>query len=84
MSKSGVTQEQVIELIDQLSKDQQEAIYQYLFSRRWPEWAEITSYGQERARDVARERGKDWDSMNEDERLAFVDDIVHEDRDCSK
>jgi len=27
----------------------------------------------------AQERGLNWEMMNDDERLAFVDDLVHED-----
>jgi hypothetical protein len=29
---------------------------------------------------LCAERGRDWDRMSEDEREAFVDDLIHEDR----
>jgi len=32
---------------------------------------------------AAGQRGRDWDAMTEDEREAFLDDVVHEDRQCS-
>ncbi|WP_448573548.1 hypothetical protein [Trichothermofontia sp.] len=42
-------------------------------------WELLSRYGAEQARLVARERGLDWDAMTEEEREAFVDDVVHED-----
>ena len=36
--------------------------------------------GEERLRQLAAERGFDWRSMGEEDRLAFVDDLIHEDR----
>ncbi len=40
------------------------------------------SRGQAAARQLCRERGIDWDAMDDDARLAFVDDLIHEDRGC--
>jgi hypothetical protein len=34
-------------------------------------------------RAAAAQRGRDRDAMTEDEREAFIDDVVHEDRPCS-
>jgi hypothetical protein len=33
---------------------------------------------QKRYRIVAKERSRDWDTMTEDEREEFIDEIVHE------
>ncbi len=38
----------------------------------------VFNEGAERARIVAKERGRDWDTMTEDEREEFIDEIVHE------
>ncbi|MCH8294560.1 hypothetical protein IH992_26040 [Candidatus Poribacteria bacterium] len=36
-----------------------------------------------RLRQLCFSRGLDWDTMTEDEREAFVDDLIHEDRQCN-
>lgn len=43
-------------------------------------WDKFAEEGQEKARKVAAERGKDWDAMTDDEQLDFINDVVHEDR----
>ena len=35
---------------------------------------------EERLRQIAASRGFDWDAMTEDDREAFIDDLMHEDR----
>jgi hypothetical protein len=39
-----------------------------------------TRLAEERLRTLAGERGLQWDVMGDDERQAFVDDLIHEDR----
>jgi hypothetical protein len=74
-----LTDEQVMEIVRQLPPSQQDAVLDYLLRRRW---TELRAYGEERAREVAQRRGRDWDTMTEQEREDFVDDLVHEDRHC--
>jgi hypothetical protein len=78
-----LTDEQVMELLKQLPSSQENALFEYLLTRRWPEWASSAEYGAERARQTAAARGRDWDAMTEEEREDFVDELVHEDRPCS-
>lgn len=35
-------------------------------------------------RQLCADRGLDWDTMTEAERENFVDDLIHEDRECSQ
>lgn len=70
--------EQVIKLVDQLPPAQQDALVRRLILRQWTTWAELSQYGEERARIVAAERGRTWDHMTEEEKEAFVDDLIHE------
>ena len=35
-------------------------------------------------RQLCVDRGLDWDTMTEAERESFVDDLIHEDRECSQ
>jgi hypothetical protein len=46
----------------------------------WLDWGELSRYGEERARATAAKRGRNWNAMTADEREAFIDELVHEDR----
>jgi hypothetical protein len=78
-----LTDEQVFELVKQLSPHQQEALFKTLLMQKWGAWEALSRYGQERVRRVAAQRGYDWDTMTEDDREAFIDTLVHEDRQCA-
>ncbi|MBD2773223.1 hypothetical protein [Iningainema tapete] len=78
-----LTEEQVIELVKQLSPNKQAELFQFLQKQQWQTWEELSRYGQEKVRYVAAQRGKNWDTMSEEERDDFIDDIVHEDRQCA-
>ncbi len=73
-----LSDEQVLELVKQLPFEQKMELLRYLRSVWEEAWLELANHGQERAREVARQRGLDWDAMTEDEREAFIDEIVHE------
>jgi hypothetical protein len=75
-----LTDEQAIELLRQLPSKQQAALLRYLLTQHWTAWVELAGEGEEHVRRVARQRGRDWDAMTDDEREAFIDDLVHEGR----
>lgn len=79
MANLTLSNEQVIELVKQLPPQQQAEVFKYLILHQWSAWESLSSYGAERIRIVAQERGLNWDAMTEEERETFVDDIVHED-----
>ena len=79
-----LTDQQVVELVKQLPANRQAALFKTLLTQQWTEWEELSRDGEVRIRSVAAERGRNWDTMTEDEREAFVDDLVHEDRACSR
>jgi len=74
-----LTDEQAIHLVTQLPPEQQEKLFQYLIIHQWDTWSALSGSGQAGVRMAANERGRDWDTMTEDEREAFIDDLVHED-----
>lgn len=76
----AVTPEQVAQLVEQLSEADQQAIYERLSRKRWARWIAASAGAEDEARRLAKERGLDWDALNEDERMEFVNDIVHEGR----
>lgn len=74
-----LSEDQVVDLVGQLPTTTKSTVFRHLLLSRWPEWEALSRYGQERARTVAASRGKNWDGMTEDERDAFVVEILHED-----
>ncbi len=79
-----LTDDQAINLLKQLPKEQQDRLLEYLLVKDSPVWNEITGYGEERARETAAKRGRNWDRMSEEEKEDFVNELVHEDRHCSE
>jgi len=41
-------------------------------------------YAEAQLRRLSAERGLDWNTMSEEERETFIDDVVHEDRQCAE
>lgn len=39
---------------------------------------ERRAYGQAKIRQIARQRGLEWDSMDEEAQESFIDDLLHE------
>jgi hypothetical protein len=83
MSALQLTDEQVIELVKQLPDVQRQILYEYLVNRQRSSWDSLSDYFEDGARIAAAKRGRDWDTMSDEERLDFVDDLVHEDRECN-
>lgn len=75
-----LTNEQVVELINQLSLEEKRAVLKALTADREAWWEETVTEGEQQLRRLCAERGRDWDRMSEEEREAFVDDLIHEDR----
>lgn len=74
-----LSDEQVIELVKQLPVGQQVEVFKFLLLQQWEKWESLSRYGTEKARLVAQEKGLDWDAMAEEDREAFIDDVMHED-----
>jgi hypothetical protein len=83
MPRLELTDEQIVELVQQLPPNRPEALFKLILMKRWGAWVDLSSYGEERVRAAAAQRGRDWETMTDDEREAFIDDVVHEDRPCS-
>ena len=49
-----------------------------------PERAARMDYAEAQFRKLCTSRGLDWDAMTEIDREQFVDDLIHEDRECSQ
>ena len=75
-----LSDEQVLSLVEQLPPRRKRELFSWLARSEWPEWAKIVAEVEPQARRLAAERGLNWDALSDEERIALVDDIVHEDR----
>lgn len=79
MPMLDLTVEQVISLVKQLPIEGKYAVLYAINAEREAWWKETLTQGEQQMRVLSAERGLDWDSMSEEEREAFVDDLLHED-----
>lgn len=84
MSMLPLTDKQVIEWVEQLPPTKQENLFKFLLTQQWGTWVDLSREGRAGARRAAAQRGRDWEAMTEDEREAFIDALVHEDRQCTR
>ncbi|MDE0637034.1 MAG: hypothetical protein OXI43_14450 [Candidatus Poribacteria bacterium] len=79
-----LTTGQVVDLIQQMPPKEKLTVLKELAKQAQSGRAERMKYAESKIREVCAARGLDWDTMTEDERLYFIDDIVHEDRECGQ
>jgi hypothetical protein len=82
MPKLTLSDEQVIELVKQLPPESKRVVLLALAKEGEQERDSRMEYAQTQLRNLSAERGLDWNSMSENERELFIDDLVHEDRQC--
>ena len=79
-----LTTEQVIDFLQQMPSEEKLKVIKALAKAARSGRAEQMKYAESKVRELCTERGLDWDAMSEEERLYFIDDIVHEDRECNR
>ena len=75
-----LTTEQVIDFLQQMPPEEKLTVLKALAKEARAGRAEQMKYAESKVRELCAERGFDWDTMGEEERLDFINDIVHEDR----
>lgn len=78
-----LTDEQVVALIKQLPPERKRAALLALAEDARTRREARLKYAESQLRRLCAQRGLDWDAMSEEEREAFVDDLIHEDRECA-
>lgn len=68
-----LTDEQIIELVKQLPPNKQAQLCEFLLISRWGGLDKFTKDGEEHGRMTAWKRGLNWDAMNDEERIDFVE-----------
>ena len=79
-----LSETQVVDLVKQLPPEMQRAALLALAEGAGQMRQQRMQFAETQLRRLATERNLDWDKMSEDQREAFVDDLVHEDRSCGK
>lgn len=74
-----LTTEQVIDFIQQMPPKEKRAVLVALAERSSVGQEERMKYAETQVRQLCASRGLNWDTMTEEEREDFIDDLVHED-----
>ncbi|MEY3066749.1 MAG: hypothetical protein RLZZ532_3541 [Cyanobacteriota bacterium] len=85
-----ITTEQIIDLIQQLPLKEKRIILLELVKetetkrqeRLDYERQERLDYGESQLRRLCNERGINWNTLSDEEREDFINDLIHEDRPC--
>ena len=79
-----LTEQQVVELVKQLDPERKRAALMALAADATGRREQRMQFAEAQLRRLCAERGLNWDKLSEDEREAFIDDLVHEDRKCPR
>lgn len=70
-------EDQIVDMIGRLSAAAKRAILKRLLLED-ERWEAMTSYGGTRMVSICAERGMNWATLDEEQRLQLVDEILHE------
>lgn len=70
--------EQVAQLVEQLSPEERLQVLLQLASSARTRMETHRTEAEQRLRTLAAERGLDWDALTEEQRMEFVDELLHE------
>jgi len=79
-----LTDEQVVELVKQLPPERRRNTLLALAAETQAPRDSRMQLAGDQLRRLCANRGKNWDAMSEDDREAFVDELMHEDRSCGR
>ncbi len=82
MASVELTNEQVVELVRQLPAGAKREVLLALAGDAQGRRDQRMAQAAAQLRQLAADRGSNWDDMNDDQRQELVDDLVHEDRPC--
>jgi transposase len=82
MANADLKNDQVVNLVLQLPPARKRELLEALSAEGSLRREERLEYAERALRRLCSERGLNWDAMTENEREAFADDLIHEDRTC--
>jgi hypothetical protein len=74
----SLTYTQLLELVKQLPSEKQAELCESLLKSKWGWLSNFTKDSEANARMAAWKRGQNWDTMTEEEREEFINDVLHE------
>jgi hypothetical protein len=83
MAVLELTKEQIFDLVRQMPAEQKREMLLWLAAISPAERASRQQFAEEQLRRLCAARGLDWAALSEDQREAFIDDLIHEDRTCA-
>ena len=78
-----LTTDQVISFVQQMPPEEKQALLLTIAEQAAANRDSRMIRAEAQFRKLCAARGMNWDTMNEAERESFVDDLIHEDRECS-
>jgi hypothetical protein len=82
MAVLELTKEQIFDLVRRMPAEQKREML-LLLANAPAERAQRQQFAEEQLRRLCAARGLDWGALSADEREAFIDDLIHEDRTCA-
>ena len=79
-----LTTDQIFDLVLQMPPEKQQKVQRAIAEQAAARRAELRAYAENQFRKLSRFRGLDWDKMTDEDRIAFVDDLIHEDCECNQ
>ena len=79
-----LTTKQIIDVIQQMPPQEKRTILIALAEKASVGQEERMKYAESQVRQLCASRGLNWETMTETEREDFIDDLVHEDRECNQ
>ncbi len=79
-----LTTDQVVGFVQQMPAEERRALLLAIAEQAAVNREARIDYAETQFRQLCADRGLDWDTMTEAERENFVDDLIHEDRECSQ
>jgi hypothetical protein len=83
MATVELTNNEIIDLVRRLPAERQRELLLALAGGQEARDKRM-QLAEDQLRRIATQRGADWNSMNDDQRQALVDDLIHEDRPCQR
>ncbi len=79
-----LTTDQVVGFVQQMPAEERRALLLAIAKQAAANREARIDHAEAQLRQLCVDRGLDWEAMTETEREDFVDDLIHEDRECSQ
>ena len=79
-----LTTDQVVGFVQQMPAEEKRALLLAIAEQAAANRDARIDHAEAQLRQLCANRGLDWDAMSETERENFVDDLIHEDRECNQ